>query len=474
MVEAKNFEDKFHQTTLWDAIRKLDLEYDFHIIANIFPLMSSDELENLEESFRKNGYLRQYPILLFEGKILDGRNRYFLSQKLKITPFFENFEGSYEEALDFVWSSNHNRRHLSSVQRTLAAQEYHKIQSELAKKRKEATQLIGRTEDNKPKFKSSDPDSESGTDQKQKAFSKGDTRDKIAKKVNVSPHTVDTIIKAVKLEDEAPAIKKLLNKAKKGDKTITVESIRKEVSKIETAKKREEKLEELRKNQPDHQKLEFIPEIYCQDALKFLDSIEERSQDLLFSDPPYMNEIQISIDEFVKQWVPKALEKIKDSGRIFVFTGNYPQEIRAYINVFLNQKRFYFSNILIWTYKNTIGPSTNRKYKNNYQCLFYLYGSEAPPLNSDLLKEKFSVMEFNAPDGRQANNFFKWQKPDDLAERIIRHSTQEGDCIIDPFAGSGTILLKATEMKRYAKGSEIMHSVIDIAIKRGCVLKNGF
>jgi ParB-like chromosome segregation protein Spo0J len=45
-----------------------------HPIAEIFPMISNDELRELAEDIHKNGMLE--PITLFEGKILDGRNRF--------------------------------------------------------------------------------------------------------------------------------------------------------------------------------------------------------------------------------------------------------------------------------------------------------------------------------------------------------------------------------------------------------------
>lgn len=47
---------------------------DFHPIANLFPLMTGDEYLALVEDIRANGLLE--PVVLYEGKILDGRNRY--------------------------------------------------------------------------------------------------------------------------------------------------------------------------------------------------------------------------------------------------------------------------------------------------------------------------------------------------------------------------------------------------------------
>jgi site-specific DNA-methyltransferase (adenine-specific) len=56
----------------------------------------------------------------------------------------------------------------------------------------------------------------------------------------------------------------------------------------------------------------------------------------------------------------------------------------------------------------------------------------------------------------------------ELAERFIRHSTKEGDTVIDPFACTGTFLLAAAKLGRLAKGCDISQENIEIAIQRGC------
>jgi hypothetical protein len=86
-----------------------------HPIANLFPLMTEPELAALAEGILANKGL-QVPILLFEGKILDGRNRYIACTKAGVTPRTEVFNGSWTEAMRMVWSLNIRRRHLTSTQ----------------------------------------------------------------------------------------------------------------------------------------------------------------------------------------------------------------------------------------------------------------------------------------------------------------------------------------------------------------------
>jgi DNA modification methylase len=227
--------------------------------------------------------------------------------------------------------------------------------------------------------------------------------------------------------------------------------------------KRERKIIIMRKKIPTKDR----PEIFVESYELFMKRIADHSVDVLITDPPYMTDVQ-NITEFVK-WIWVVLPKLKTTSQAYIFTGPYPQELQAYLNILLAQSEFEVTNILVWTYRNTIGPSPKCKYRTNWNAIFYMRGPNAPVINTESLLEKFGVKDISAPDGRQANNFYKWQKPEALADQIIRHATTRGNLVIDPFAGSGTFLLKAAEYGCLAKGCEIDPKVVEIAIKRGCV-----
>ena len=82
----------------------------------------------------------------------------------------------------------------------------------------------------------------------------------------------------------------------------------------------------------------------------------------------------------------------------------------------------------------------------------------------------FSVQEINAPDGRLGDRFHTWQKPNELALRLIKHTTKENDVIIDPFTCTGTFLLMAAKMNRKAEGCDISKENLQIAKERGCTI----
>jgi hypothetical protein len=91
-------------------------EDKFHPIAGLFPLMDGKEFQELADDIRTHG--QREPSILFEDKILDGRNRYLACIKIGIEPKFKQFVGSSkEEARNFVISANLHRRHLTSEQK---------------------------------------------------------------------------------------------------------------------------------------------------------------------------------------------------------------------------------------------------------------------------------------------------------------------------------------------------------------------
>lgn len=127
--------------------------------------------------------------------------------------------------------------------------------------------------------------------------------------------------------------------------------------------------------------------------------------------------------------------------------------------------------VLVWTYRNTLGPTPATNYKLNWQAILYFKGVDAAPLDCPVMLEQFSVQDISAPDGRQGDRYHAWQKPVDIADRFIRHTTKQGDLILDPFACTGTFLVAAAALNREASGCDISAENLKIAEGRGCLLK---
>ena len=58
------------------------------------------------------------------------------------------------------------------------------------------------------------------------------------------------------------------------------------------------------------------------------------------------------------------------------------------------------------------------------------------------------------------------QLPEELVRRIVGVSSNPGDTVLDPFAGSGTIPAVAASMGRVGLGIELNHEYVEIAMDR--------
>lgn len=93
------------------------MEYELHDLCKILPDMSAEQFRAHVADIRANGLL--HPIVLHEGKILDGRHRYRACLEIGAEPRFVEFAG--RDALAYVLSENLHRRHLSESQRAMVA-----------------------------------------------------------------------------------------------------------------------------------------------------------------------------------------------------------------------------------------------------------------------------------------------------------------------------------------------------------------
>ncbi len=207
------------------------------------------------------------------------------------------------------------------------------------------------------------------------------------------------------------------------------------------------------------------PEVWCMPWDEWLPSQPEC--DLLLTDPPYMTDVE-DVAEFAEHWLPEGLLKVKDTGRAYVCIGAYPDELHAYLNI-EPPTHLVLEQVLVWTYRNTLGQNPSHKYKLNWQAILYYLGKDAPSLTVPKTADQFSVFDINAPDGRLGDRCHTWQKPEKLANIIVQQATREGDVVLDPFCCTGTFLLAANRFGRVGRGCDIDQANLDIAIKRGCV-----
>jgi ParB-like chromosome segregation protein Spo0J len=101
-------------------------DFQYHDLANLFPMFEPDskEFAELADDIQKHGQVE--PCVLFQGKIIDGRNRYEACRAAGILTRFVRGEAEHGlgvsiSPLAWVLSKNLHRRHLNESQRALVA-----------------------------------------------------------------------------------------------------------------------------------------------------------------------------------------------------------------------------------------------------------------------------------------------------------------------------------------------------------------
>lgn len=111
----------------------MSLDYQYHEVATKFPLIEGQEFLALVEDIRKHGV--REPIWLHpDGSIIDGRNRYRACLELGLLPPTRTWDGS-GSLVEFVFSLNYHRRHLTPTQRAVLALDIEPMLAEEAKER---------------------------------------------------------------------------------------------------------------------------------------------------------------------------------------------------------------------------------------------------------------------------------------------------------------------------------------------------
>ena len=238
--------------------------------------------------------------------------------------------------------------------------------------------------------------------------------------------------------------------------------------------------------------------LYCGDGLKLMESIPSGSVDCIWTDPPYLpsnNGVTCiagkrasvnkgkwdrshgidSDHEFNLSWLRECHRVLKASGTIWV-TGT----LHIYLSVGMGmmQLGFRILNDVIWEKANpppnlgcrcfahstetilwaTKAPKGSKhKYTFNYQEMKTENGG----------KQMKTVWRFPA-SGRNEKKFGKHptQKPIALIDRCLRASTNSGDLVIDPFAGTASTGLATITSGRRFLGCEKNKGYTGIAAKR--------
>ena len=241
------------------------------------------------------------------------------------------------------------------------------------------------------------------------------------------------------------------------------------------------------------------------DCLKILPQLPDNSADLIFADPPYNMQLKGKLfrpngtevsgvdddwdkfssfaeyDDFCRLWLTECQRILKPTSSIWVI-GSYHNIFR--IGKLMQDIGFWMLNDVIWHKTNPMPNFAGVRLTNATETLLWAKKSEKSryTFNNKILKEHNegkqmpNVWRFPLCRGKErlvgadGKKLHSTQKPLALLERIILGTSNEGDVVLDPFAGSGTTLEAAKILNRESVGIERDGKYVE-AIKVRCNIK---
>tara|TARA_R110001599_G_scaffold242560_2_gene442190 strand:- start:451 stop:1212 length:762 start_codon:yes stop_codon:yes gene_type:complete len=205
--------------------------------------------------------------------------------------------------------------------------------------------------------------------------------------------------------------------------------------------------------------------VYLGDSLELLRNVESESVDLVFADPPFNigyvynsykdNKSYEEYTSWSQEWIAECVRVLKPSGSMYVAIGD---EYSAEINIALKKSGMNFRNWIVWYY--TFGQNCRKKFSRTHAHIHYftkdrknftfnLDDIRVPSARQLKYNDKRANSKGKVPDdtwqmSRVCGNFEErvkkhpCQMPEEVLERIIKASTNQGDLVLDPFCGSGT------------------------------------
>ena len=220
--------------------------------------------------------------------------------------------------------------------------------------------------------------------------------------------------------------------------------------------------------------------IYNEDYLVGMQDIDDKSIDLIITDPPYkitsrgnagnsggMLQSKLSMEGKIfrhnavdiSQYSKEFYRVLKEGTHCYVMCNhkNLVEMLNKFIGV-----GFIFTKSLIWNKSNKI---MGQYYMSQFEYILFFRKGRAKKINfcgtADILN--FPNKKTKDATGK---NIHDTEKPVGLMEQLIVNSSNEGDTILDPFMGSGTTAIACLNTNRNFIGFELDENYYEKSIIR--------
>lgn len=403
-------------------------ELEFHPLANIFPLIQGKEFDDLVSSI-KDSKLEE-PICLYEGKILDGRNRYRACYLAGVEPRFKDFHG--DDPLAYVFNHNLHRRHLDESQRAMVARRLANMQHGGDRRSDQSA--------NWPLVSIAEAAERLNVSERSIKRA-GVVQDKgIPELVAAVDNKQVPVSRAASIAKEDPEKQRAICEKLTGPK-----SLKKALKAVS-----EEARTAVPANLPrasDRYKL-FNSDIRSLD-------IEPDSIDAIVTDPPYPKQY---LDTF--KWLAEKAEGwLKPGGSLVVMSGQawLPDVLANLFRGSTGQLRYHWT-LAYLTPGGQAVQMFDRKVNTFWKPVFwFVKGGYTGQWIGDVAQSKV-----NDNDKR----FHGWGQSESGMSDLIGRVTMPGQTILDPFCGGGTTGVVAISMNRIFVGADVSDKAIETTASR--------
>lgn len=226
------------------------------------------------------------------------------------------------------------------------------------------------------------------------------------------------------------------------------------------------------------------------DAIQALRRLPDASCDLIFADPPYNLQLRQTLrrpdlsivdpvddgwdqfesfeayDRFTETWLTECRRLLKPTGTLWTI-GTYHNIFR--VGKLMQDLKLWILNTIVWIKANPTPQFRGVRFCNAHETLIWAKRSQrdtgytfhyrylkqlngGKQMRSDWWADDTWVLpicsgreRLRRPDGTKRH---ATQKPEKLLERIILGTSNPGDRILDPFAGTGTTAVVASRHGR--------------------------
>ena len=217
-----------------------------------------------------------------------------------------------------------------------------------------------------------------------------------------------------------------------------------------------------------------LNKIYNMDCLEGMKYIEDKSIDLVITDPPYklvqggctnkavtlkgatnLKSGNVFSDNSIKfsDWIPEVYRVLKENSHCYIMCND--RNLKELL-IESENAGFKLLNILVWKKKR---HSPNRYYLKNAEFIVFLRKGKAKNINN---MGTFQCLEIDNVE----NKLHPSEKPVKLMEIFICNSSKSGDTVLDPFMGSGTTAIACINTNRNYIGFELDKHYCEIANER--------